>query len=69
MEEVEDLVEVADRLLVTTADNKDTTCEIVPTLPLLVSITSCMFMLLKNVLFYKLRCRKIDHKWEIKMSS
>ena len=69
MEEVEDLAEVADKLSTTTADNNDTTRETVPTLPLLVSIASLTIMLLKNALFYKLRCRKRDHKWEIRTSS
>ena len=69
MEEVEDLVEVMDRLFSTTKDNKDTMHDIVPTLPLLVSIASLTTMLLKNALFYKLRCRKRDHRWEIRTSS
>ena len=69
MEDVEDLVEVADKSSTTIADNKDTTQETVPTPPLPVSIASPMIMLLKNVIFYKLSGRKRDHKWEIKMFS
>ena len=68
-EEVEDLAEAVDKLFSTTADNKDTTCEIVPTPPLPISIASPMIMLLKNVLFYKLSGRKRDHIWEIRMFS
>ena len=69
MEEVEDLVEGADKSIATTTDNKDTTHETVPTPPLPVSIASPMIMLLKNVLFYKLSGRKRDNKWEIRMFS
>ena len=66
-EEVEDLAEATDKLFATTADNRDTTHETVPTPPLPISIASPMIMLLKNVLFYKLSGRKRDHKWEIRM--
>ena len=69
MEEVEDLVEVVDKLFVTNADNKDTVHEIAPTPPLPVSVTNPLIMLLKNVLFYKLSGRKRDHRWETKMFS
>ena len=68
-EEVEDLVEVVDKLFATTTDNKDTMRETVPTPPLPVSIASPITMLLKNVLFYKLSGRKRDHRWEIRMFS
>ena len=47
MAEMEDLVEVEDRLFVTTTKNLDTTHEIVPILPLHVSIVSIMIILLK----------------------
>ena len=40
MEEVEDLVEVVDILFATIVDNRDTTHETVPTLPLPISIAS-----------------------------
>ena len=68
-EEVEDLVEVVDKLFATIADNRDTTRGTVPTPPLLVNIASPMIKLLKNVLFYKLSGRKRDHIWEIRMFS
>ena len=69
MAEMEDLVEVEDRLFVTTAEHLDTTHETIPTLQLLVSIASLTIMLLKNALFYKLRCRKREHRWEIRTSN
>ena len=69
VEEVEDLVEVADKSIATAADNRDTMQETVPTPPQYVSIASPMIMLLKNVLFYKISGRKRDHRWETKMSS
>ena len=68
-EEVEDLAVAMNKLFSITVDNRDTTHEIAPTPPLLVSIASPMIMLLKNVLFYKLSGRKRDHRWEIKMYS
>ena len=67
--EVEDLVEVTDKSIVTAADNKDTTQETVPTPPQYVSIASPMIMLLKNVLFCKISGRKRDHRWETRMPS
>ena len=69
MEEVEDLAKVTDRLSATTVDNKDTTRETVPTLPLHVSIASLTIILLKNAIFCKLRCRTRDRRWEIRMYS
>ena len=69
VEEVEDLVEVADKSIDTVAENRDTTQEIVPTPPQYVSIASPMIMLLNNVLFYKISGRKRDHRWETRMSS
>ena len=68
-EEVEDLVEVADKLLATTTNNRDTMHETVPTPPLPVSTASLMIMLLKNVLYYKLSGRKRDHRRAIRMFS
>ena len=67
VEEMEDLVEVMDRLSTTTTDNRDTTHETVLTLPLLVGIASLTIILLRNALFFKLRCRTRDHRWVIKM--
>ena len=69
VDEVEDMVEVRDRLFATTTDNKGTMCEIIPIPLLLVSIASPMIVLLKNVLFYKLSGRKRGHRWETKMFS
>ena len=67
--EVEDLVEAVDRLFSTIVEHRDTTHDIVPILPLHVSIVGLMIMLLKNSLFFKLRCRTRDHGWVIRMSS
>ena len=67
--EMEDLVEVEDKLFVTTMEHLDTTHETVPTPPQYVSIASPMIMLLKNILFYKISGRKRDRRWETKMSS
>ena len=47
---VEDLAEVADKLFATTADNRDTMHETIPTPPPPISIASPMIMLLNNVL-------------------
>ena len=69
VEEVEDLVGVADKLYTTIVDNRDTTHEKIPTLPLPVSIASLTIMLLKNAIFYKQSGRTRDHRWEIRMSS
>ena len=69
MNEVEDLVEVVDRLSTTTMDNRDTMPETIPTPPQLVSLASLTIMLLRNALFYKLSGKKRDHRWEIIMSS
>ena len=63
--EMEDLVEVEDRLLVTIAEHRDTTHGTIPILPLHVSIVGLMIMLLNNSLFCKLRCRTRDRKWVI----
>ena len=51
VDEMEDLVEVEDKLFVTTAEHLDTTHETIPILPLHVSIVGLMIMLLKNALF------------------
>ena len=69
VEEVEDLVEVDDKLFATIAEHRDTMHETVPTLPLHVSIVGLMIMLLKKVLFCKLRCRTRDRRWVIRTSS
>jgi len=69
MEEMQYLVEVVDILFVTTAEHRETMHETVPTLPLHVSIVGLMIILLKNALFCKLRCRKRDRIWVIRMSS
>ena len=69
MEEVDNLVEVMDKLIATTMDSRDTTQETVPTPLQCVSIASPMIMLLKNVLFYKISSRKRDHIWGTRMSS
>ena len=69
MEEVEDLVEVTDKSIVTAAENRDTMQEIVPTPPQYVIIASTIIMLLKNVLFYKISGRKRDRRWETRTSS
>lgn len=69
VEEVKDLVEVADKSITTATDSRDTMQEIVPTPPQYVNIASPMIMLLKNVLFYKISGRKRDHSYETKMSS
>lgn len=61
-EEVEDLVEVADKSFATVADNRDTKQETVPTPPQYVSIACPMIMLLKNVIFKKISGRKRDHR-------
>ena len=60
VEEVEeDLVEVKDKSLATTVDNKDT-MQVVPTLPPYGSIENPMNILLKTALFYKGSGRKRD---------
>ena len=69
LDEVDDLVEVADRSFATIVENKDTTYGTVPIPLQLVSIVNPMIMLLKNVLFYKISGRKRDHRWETRMSS
>ena len=51
MEEMQDLVEVEDRLFVTTTELLETTHETVPILPLHVSIVSLMIILFKIALF------------------
>ena len=68
-DEEEDLVEVKDKSLATTMDNKDTMQETV-TKPLqYVSIANLMNILLKNALFYRGSGRKRDRSWETKMFS
>ena len=67
--EMQDLVEVEEKLFVTTTKQMDTMQEIVPILPLHVSILSLMIIVLKNALFWSLRCRKNDRIWVITMSS
>ena len=69
MDEMEDLVEVEDKLFLTTTEHLDTMHETIPILPLHVSIVSLMIILLKNALFLSLRCRKKDCIWETKISS
>lgn len=69
MEKVEDLAEVMDTLSATTVDNKDTMHKTIPTIPILVTIASLAILSLKNALFYKLRCRKKDHRWKIRIAS
>ena len=66
-EEVEDLVEVANKSIATAADNRDTMQETIPTPPQYVSIANPMIILLKTALFYKLSGKKIDHRWEIRI--
>ena len=52
MAEMQDLVEVKDRLFVTSAEHPDTMHESIPILPLHVSIASLMIIILKNALFF-----------------
>ena len=60
VEEMQDLVEVEDRLFVTTVEHMDTTHEIVPIISLYVGIASLTIILLKNALFCKLIYRTRD---------
>ena len=69
VEEVEDLVEVEEKLFVTTMEHRDTMHETVPTIPIHVSIVGLTIMLLKNALFCKLKCRTRDHIWVVRTSS
>ena len=69
VEEMQDFVEVEDRLFVTTVEHLDTTHETIPIIPLHVSIVSLTIILLKNALFCSLICRKKDRRWVTRMSS